>query len=113
MLNLFPSLLFLSLFAPLLIRLSLSAVLVRAAYHHARLGYVGKGMAAIEIPVAVLLFFGTYTQGVALVGLLVTLAGFALPGTRVLPRSTLFLMSVMYLTLLITGAGVFAFDLPL
>ncbi len=70
-----------------------------------------------EFGVGTLLFVGAWTQVAAILAVL----GFVkmaylndkLPTYAPLPRSTYFVLIVICLTLLITGAGAFAFDLPL
>jgi hypothetical protein len=67
----------------------------------------------VEGIIAVLLIAGAYTQPAALVGAIVLAITVSTSAYRALPRSTLALLIVMCLSLVITGAGPFAFDLPL
>jgi uncharacterized membrane protein YphA (DoxX/SURF4 family) len=132
MLNPFPDLLVFGFFAPTLLRFAVAAVLAYLAYTHFKnrqaLGVlqfpvVGKAQRvvwlaiAVEAAVALGLFFGYYTQIFALLGALVMLKrvvwGKKYPTFFVLARGTALLLLVICLSLLLTGAGAFAFDLPL
>jgi uncharacterized membrane protein YphA (DoxX/SURF4 family) len=133
MLNPFPQLLSLSFFAPTLLRITVACVFFYIAYVHAqRREEIGKThfvivgamgtwvawvMAVLEAAVGVGLFFGYWTQIAALVGLLLCLKGFVwtkkYPRVFFLCRIEYILLFVICLSLLITGAGAFAFDLPL
>lgn len=124
MLNFFPELLFLAPFSAFFIRIAAAVVFGYLSLHHLKEpGALTRTLGTLEGVCAALLFLGLYTQ----IG---TLLGFALIGVsilgrdRTLPRSTLFLMLIMCLSLLVTGAGPFtvtfggvvlplSFDLPL
>jgi len=73
--------------------------------------------AAITLATAFLLFIGLATQYTAILGTAIALKhAFMLKQLvplRPLPRSTNLLLAVICLSLLITGAGAFAFDVPL
>lgn len=128
----FPQLLDFGIFAPTLLRVAVALVFVYLAYTHFRnreaLGdihfpLVGKAdwvvwLAVLaEAAVALALFFGYYTQIAALVGLLAMLKHLIwqkkYPQFFVLARGTTLLMFVVLFSLLLTGAGAFAFDLRL
>ena len=114
MLSFFPELLFLSPFAAFLIRVTLSVVFVYSAY--SRLKHerpLLKTYGAIDAVLAILFLGGAYTQLTAIVGIICTVSWLASSTIRPVPMSTAALALVMSLTLLITGAGPFAYDLPL
>ncbi len=73
--------------------------------------------AAITLVTAFLLFIGLATQYAAILGAVIALKhAFMLKQLvpiRPLPLSTNLLLAVICLSLLVTGAGAFAFDLPL
>ena len=132
MLNVFPSLLTYSFFAPMLLRalVALSIAYIvwvqykrREEISHMRaplIGVVGGllwlGLAA-ELAVAAALFVGYYTQIAALFGLALSLKHyiFAKKYPSVIPfsRATYVFIFIICFTLLLTGAGALAFDLPL
>lgn len=72
-----------------------------------------RAFGVLEIALSAALALGIWTQGVALVGVVRILLDIFMPRLRVLPLSTTLLSLVMFLSLVVTGAGVFAFDLPL
>lgn len=114
MLSLFPELLFLAPLAAFLMRLSLAVVFGWSAW--LRFGSNNtllKGFATIDALLAIALLLGAYTQLAALVGLLCTVAWLLRPMWNPYPRSTTALALVMCLSILVLGAGPFAFDLPL
>jgi hypothetical protein len=115
MLSLFPGLLFLSPFAAFLIRVALAATLGASAYRHfcLRANVYLLALTALEIVFGGMLLVGFYTQAIALTALVLFLTSLIVPPVRTLPRSTLALAAVMCLTLLLTGPGPFAVDLPL
>jgi uncharacterized membrane protein YphA (DoxX/SURF4 family) len=131
MLNVFPGLL-IPFLAPLLLRLGLAAALAAAAYlqwarrdqiAQADLPVVGRGgwwvwfSVAAHAAVAALLVLGLYTQVAALVGALISLkhAFWARRYPLLFPlgRAAGLLMLVISLSLVLSGAGAFAQDLPL
>lgn len=115
MLSLFPGLLFLSPFAAFLIRVAVAATLGISAYRHfcRRADIYLLLLTALEIVFGGMLLVGFYTQAIALTALVLFVATICMPPVRTLPRSTLALAAVMCLTLLLTGPGPFAVDLPL
>lgn len=127
MFNTFPSLLVYSFFAPLVLRIAIAMVFAYLSYHafthraatnHA--SFVGGQWSALLAALAystvgLLLLVGAYTQ-------LAALAGMALLGTATfarhaafapLSKSSVILTFVVLGSLLLTGAGALAFDLPL
>ena len=131
MLNPFPTLLYLTFFAPTLLRVAAALVFFYVAYtqyrHHdeiSRLPFPVIGgaqfiwLAAIfHIAVGSMLLFGYYTQIASLLAIVGLIKGLWLnrryPSVVILPNSTILLLLVICLSLLITGAGAFAFDIPL
>ncbi|MDE1975494.1 MAG: hypothetical protein KGI49_03235 [Patescibacteria group bacterium] len=119
-LSLFPSLFTWELASPFLIRLVLAAVLLHWAYRELRNPVAtihAKGLCIIEGIAGILLLIGLYAQGAALVAaidLLVRLMG------RVAKKSFLtdgvnyyLILLILAVSLMLTGPGFLAFDLPL
>ncbi len=114
MLSLFPQFLFLSPFAALAIRVTLALYFAFAAWQHmAQRGSMPRVASAFELAIAAALLAGAWVQAVALLGLVDAAMSLVYPQIRVYPVSTIVLGSVMLATLVVTGAGAFAFDLPL
>lgn len=132
MLNPFPELLVYQILAPTLLRAVAAVVFAYLAYRHfdrreaiakTRFPVVGKGMwivwlaVIVEVATAGALFFGYYTQYAALVGVVMALKQImwrgSYPNFFWLTRSAALLLLVVCFSLLLTGAGAFAFDLPL
>lgn len=117
MLSLFPELLFLAPFAALLIRIAAAIVFARIAYHHLahdeRIWVKAFGL--IEAGIAAMFLVGFLTQlaalmGVIVLGILSRLEGASRP---TLPQTAWWLILVLCSSLIVLGAGPFAFDLPL
>lgn len=114
MLSLFPTLLFLSPFAAFLIRLALVAVFAYSAYTRVPSERTFlKVFGVIDGIIALALLVGFYTQLAALVGAICAIAWLVKAEWSPYPKSTTALALIMCLSLLILGAGPFAFDLPL
>lgn len=130
--NLFPDVLWWgTLLVPIFLRLSLSVVFISLATDHIRnrknllLKIQGSRFAPtliqigiiVEVILAILLLIGLYVQLAAILGMLYGLTFlFRFKGTTFLAshtRSFYFLMTVILFTLFFTGAGPFAFDIPL
>lgn len=114
MLSLLPQILFLSPVAATLIRLTVALMLAYSSWRNAsRPGYDVRAFALLEALVAAAVFAGAWTQAAAIIGAL--MLGLSLIMTRfsVWPRSTVVMLLVMTLTLIVTGPGAIAFDLPL
>ncbi len=83
--------------------------------HPARWMIMVSGVITILDGLALIIGFGT--QAAAIIGIIIALKHLLLPRTyesiRPLARSTYALLILMSLTLILTGAGPFAFDLPL
>lgn len=119
MLSIFPSLLAYEQLSPFLIRITLALVLIYWAYQglKSEQGIWKKVANVIEGLVGVLILLGLWTQVAALiaaVGLLVCLIGkirnraFLTDGVNYV-----LILFVLAVSLLFSGAGAFAFDLPL
>lgn len=120
MLSLFPSLLSWSQLSPFIIRLTLAAVLIVWAYGSFRNSGAkssDKVIALIESLVALFLIFGHWTQGAALVAILDLLVriGFKIRARQFLTSGINYYLIILVLavSLLFTGAGLFASDMPL
>lgn len=132
MLNPFPSLLIYSFFAPTLLRVAAALIFAWIAYaQYKRRGELGRihfpvvGSGAwivwvsivVTALVALGLLLGYSTQWAALVGALIGMKGtvWAKRYPRFFPlcRFEYFLLMVVCLSLLLSGAGALAFDLPL
>ncbi len=132
MLSLFPQLLFLSPLAATLLRISGGGVLLFLAWDHWRRRselatidfiIVGRGAwiplagALVELIVAAGLILGLYTQAMAIGGALLALKSIIWSGRYPqffpLSRAASILLLAVCLSLIATGAGAFAFDLPL
>ena len=114
MLSVFPELLFLSPFAAFLIRVAVSVVFGYSAVTRLRHGGgLLKLYGTIDLALALLLLAGAYTQLTAIASVICALAWLAVPSIRPVPSSTAALTLVLSLSLILTGAGPFAYDLPL
>lgn len=132
MLNTFPHLLDYAFFAPTIIRIAVSLVLLYVAYSsyarqseiaQMRFPIVGQTKAASWISVTfyaavgAMLLFGYYTQIAAIFALVALVKSFILKKQypRLIPLSqiTMLLLAAMCLSLLLSGAGAVAYDLPL
>lgn len=132
MLSLFPGLFAFSFFAPLILRIAAGAPLILSGI--ARLGKdrgesalsLGKIglpafsavlLAVAEIAAGTFLLAGLFTQAAAGAGIVLALflAALARRGSTAAPLGPAFyaLLSVVCASLLLTGPGAFAFDLPL
>ena len=114
MLSLLPQILFLGAFAATLIRIVLAFMFAYSAWSNvAKQDMAVRGFAILEVAIAAALFVGAWTQAFAIGASIMLLISLVVPKFRVWPRSTTALMLVMTLTLIVTGAGAIAFDLPL
>jgi hypothetical protein len=114
MLSLFPELLFLSPFAAFLIRIALAGVFGYSALSRIRSGNaLLKVFGVIDTLLAVAFLLGLSTQLAAAIGMVCTAAWLVRPDWNPYPKSTAALALVMCASLLVLGAGPFAFDLPL
>lgn len=132
MLSLFPQLLFLAPFSATILRVSAGVAFLLVAWIHMRkrdelsridFFVIGHGAwipvfaALLEFAIATALIAGIYTQLAALLGALAALKSFVwkrrFSESFPLSRPTSALLFVICLSLVFTGAGAFAFDLPL
>ena len=114
MLTLFPEILFLAPFAAVLIRLAVSCCFAYCILIHLRSSDLAvRILGLFELAATLSLFVGFYTQLGALLGILLAITYLTSRATHTLPRSTAALLLVLCVSLLITGPGPLAFDLPL
>ncbi len=119
MLSLFPSLLTYEQVAPFLLRLTLGAVFIYWSYKHLKVRTNSKKMTLgiLDGIAGILLVIGLYTQLVALVTAVMLLFGLfgKVQGKSLFTDGVNYyvILLVISLSLLLMGAGVFSFDLPL
>ncbi|MEK7069143.1 MAG: hypothetical protein AAB947_02040 [Patescibacteria group bacterium] len=114
MLSLFPEILFLAPLSATLIRVALGIAFGYVAWKHLNTAdTMGKVLGIAEGVVALTLIVGAWTQPIALLGIVIFFIHVAIPRLRTLPTSTALLLLVMCVSLLFTGAGAQAVDLPL
>ena len=132
MLSLFPQLLFLAPFSATILRVAAGIAFLLLAWVHINkreelsrvdFFFIGHGAwipvfaTIVELTIATALLAGIYTQLAALFGALVALKSFVwkprFNELFPLSQSTSALLFAICLSLVFTGAGVFAFDLPL
>lgn len=132
MLSLFPQILFLAPLGTALLRLAVGITFLSLSYWHGarrgelaavRFPVIGRGAWIVWITVlwegivGLALVFGIYTQLVALFGALSALKFLIwrkrYPQFIPLDRATSALLLVICLSLVVSGAGAYAFDLPL
>ena len=134
MLSVFPDLLAFGLLAPFLLRVALGLVFI--SFGKYKLGseraekakffesfgwksglYVATVLGIIELVVGIFLLIGLYTQIAALVAAFIMFCALILkkksPHGIESSRGFLALLFIISLSLLVLGAGLFAFDLPL
>lgn len=115
----FPDLLYLEIIAPFLLRIVAGTFFLYLMLRHFQMRRETRGslsLAVLELLVAVALIAGAYAQIAAIVASLISVAALVKKGRRLfmpLPRSTYILLIAISLSLLVTGAGAFAFDLRL
>lgn len=114
MLSTLPGILFLAPFSALLIRIALSAVFAHAAWmHYGTSETSARALAVAEAAIGGLILIGAWTQIAAIAGACIIAGWLIAQKLRPLPQSTTLLALVMCASLLVTGAGALAFDLPL
>lgn len=115
MLNLFP----IQFLAPLtyfLLRITLGFLCIHIGFKMLRTesGTRQRFLGTLFVGAGSLLFLGLYTQGAALLTLLLSGLGVVRRATvHELSRTSLILMCVIAMSLFVTGSGPFAFDLPI
>ena len=114
MLSVLPGILFLAPFSATLLRVSIAITFGFAAWGHSSRPFVfARILAAVEIATAAVIAAGAWTQVGAIAGVLVIGAWVFLPALRPVALGTSLLALFMCLSLILTGAGAIAFDLPL
>lgn len=114
MLSVFPGILFLAPLSAFLIRIALALVLIFAARKHfQRPENTSRLLAAIEFGAAVSIGAGAWTQVGALAGAFIAMSWLYLSDTRPISFVATLLTIILCISLVLTGAGPFAFDLPL
>ena len=134
MLSIFPDLLAFGLLAPFLLRVVLGFIFVRFGLHKLGRGraeksaffesigcrpgsYFAFGFGIIEFAAGLLLIIGLYAQIAALAAAFISLGALFLKKRNSAQiessRGFLALLFIISLSLLVLGAGLFAFDLPL
>ena len=133
MLSLFPQILFLAPLGIMLLRIVAACYLAYIAWHllnkHAEIervsvpliGHVRPWMvwlsAVIISGVAALIFIGAWTQIAAILGIITVIKHLTFfrkfQSVLPFPRSTYVLLLCILITLVVSGAGAFAFDFPL
>jgi len=117
MLSVFPHLLVYSFVTPFLIRLTLAAVFLHSSSKNLKAQGYRKALGIVELIGSLLLIIGLFTQVVALVFGLILLF---LIAKNIKHKAFLtdgvnyyLILFILCLTLLFTGAGYYAIDLPL
>jgi uncharacterized membrane protein YphA (DoxX/SURF4 family) len=134
MLNLFPELSFLSLITPTLVRVTVGVFFITLGYSkfthdkYALIDYIDslkiknarnfvQILGITEIALGILLFIGMFTQISAIIGSIIMLVSLFIanktPGFKAKTQTEYLFAFVMTFTLIITGAGFLAIDLPL
>lgn len=126
MLNPFPELLFLGFFAPTLLRVVVAGCLFYLAYQQwqrrkeitkARSKFFPLVSVIFNKLVGLALLLGYFTQIAAILAIIGFITGLWMNRRHskivILPNSTVILLIVMCLSLLVTGAGALAMDIPL
>lgn len=89
-------------------------MLATTAWKHLGMpGVLSRTWGITEAIAGILILVGAWTQIIAILVFVGVFCGFFVPWMRVYPKSTMFLAMVMCVSLLVTGAGAVAFDLPL
>jgi uncharacterized membrane protein YphA (DoxX/SURF4 family) len=117
MLNPFPDLLIYSTFAPFILRVVLGFVYLDLGILNFKKEGNQKLLGLVEIVGAIMLFFGFYTQVAAILFIIIGGASFYVEykDATILKRDIVFYLLVLAISisLLLTGAGAYAKDLPL
>ncbi|MDO8481871.1 MAG: hypothetical protein Q7S75_02205 [bacterium] len=114
MLSVFPSILFLAPLSAFLIRIALALVFAYAAWSHfSRAENSFRVLAVVEFLSVVSIASGAKAQIGALIGAFIIFFWLMRTSMRPVAIGTALLALVMCLSLLVTGSGAIAFDLPL
>ncbi|MBX4195769.1 hypothetical protein KW796_02340 [Candidatus Parcubacteria bacterium] len=117
MLNPFPGLLIYSTLAPFILRIVLGFIFLDLGIlDYRKKGYM-KLLGIVEVIGALMLFIGFYTQIAALLFVIISAASFYIEykADTILKRDIVFYMLLLAISisLLLTGAGAYAKDIPL
>ncbi|TSC70192.1 MAG: hypothetical protein CEO12_507 [Parcubacteria group bacterium Gr01-1014_46] len=118
-LSIFPQLFNYEIFAPLLLRLIVSLFLLWLGLSRYKKEY--KGFSVLYFLSSILIFLGLYTQPASILGMAILKFDFYIDywkNRNLVPVQTeryflYFIAVVILISLLLTGPGAFAFDLPL
>jgi hypothetical protein len=126
MLNTFPQLLTYGFFAPTLLRLTVAIILFYIAYHQwSKRIEISKVRAFVfptlsiifNLTIGIALFLGYHTQITALLAIIGFCIGLWLnrryPHIVIIPSSTVIVLILICASLMFTGAGALAMDVPL
>lgn len=121
MLNPFPSLLDFALLAPFLVRVILGLTFLHLAYggllHHKKISRLVMFLVVLGALGGIALLVGLFTQIASLLGAFISLAFSLFPKQTTAPlavdKHLSLILFALSLSLLFSGAGLFAFDLPL
>lgn len=120
MLNTFPNLLTYGLFAPLLLRLALGIFLAFTSYKNLRgqISNISRGANIVLIIAGIFIIAGLFTQVMALITIVINIVSFFYKWkvTNSLSDKDIALYVFIILiafSLMLTGAGFYAIDLPL
>ena len=114
MLSLFPEILFLAPFSALIIRVAVAALLAYAAWTHvAERNATVRALSFFEGLVGAAILVGAWTQAAAILAAIFFVLPFVSSRMRLFATSTLLVALVLCASLIVTGAGALAFDLPL
>lgn len=117
MLNPFPELLTYSMMAPFILRIVLALIYLDIGLLNMKKGGNTRLIGIVEVVASILLFVGLYTQIAAIIFIVITGISFYIEykDASVLKRDIVFYLLVLAISisLLLTGAGSYAKDLPL
>jgi len=112
LLNTFPLLLSFGLIAPLLLRVTVGLFFLTFAFQKGASAVLVRNIAFFIL--SILLILGAWTQVASIVSLVILAGAFFSPTLRGrINRGTLILLFVICLSLIVSGAGFYAVDLPL
>lgn len=114
MFSLFPQLLWMTPVTFVLMRVAAGIIFGYASWKHVFHGSQPvRALGILELILAVGILLGAWTQAAAALGVLVLITWLLVSKTRPFTRIETALVLIMCVSLVITGAGPFAIDLPL
>ncbi len=115
MLSLFPDILFLAPYSVFFIRIALATTLLYSAWQHFSRDsdVLARTIGVLELAAALAIGVGMWTQVGGLAASVILIGEAASPRLRTVALGTVLLALVMAASLVVTGPGVFSFDLPL